>query len=80
MRHKPLPCACGKALDAATSATTAAHVDPKAGDVSVCFYCGRLYQFGPDLGLQPVDLHRAGLDPEAKRLVKRIRRVLRRPS
>lgn len=45
------PCpSCGRANDAATNANDA-KARPKKGDVSICFYCGEILEFGDDLQL-----------------------------
>ena len=41
---------CGASLDAAT----ASRATPRAGDVTVCFYCGHVLAFADDLSLRPL--------------------------
>ena len=49
----PSPCpSCGRTTDCATGAPD---TWPKPRDVTVCFYCGGVMQFGPDLKLVTVD-------------------------
>jgi len=52
-------CACGELLDAATSAPnvgTSRDARPDPGDLTVCFGCGRAYQFDAELRHVPLDV------------------------
>ena len=52
-RRKETNCyQCGEPLDSETEATKIG-TDPKPGDLSICFYCGALYEFDKTLTLQP---------------------------
>ena len=59
-------CACG--------------AEPSPGDISICWHCGNIAAFGPDLRLVPVDL--ADVEPMERARIKRVQAeiIVRRPS
>lgn len=62
---------CGKPNDAATSTTGKAK--PKAGSVSVCFYCGHIAIFGDGMRLRELtdkEMHAVAGDPRILRIQK----------
>lgn len=74
------PCpSCGVVLDGATPVEGVA--SPRAGDLTVCLYCGAPLAFTEGLGLRLVPLEELrGLNSETKRDFARLRRELaRRP-
>ena len=51
-RHRPTSCpGCGNKLDASSGNDG---VPPKAGDASLCWYCGALLLYREDLTLRPM--------------------------
>jgi len=58
---------CGKLADGATPA--GGESSPVPGDVSICFYCGAVNQYGPKLTLEPFENWAEVCQPE---LVRRI--------
>jgi hypothetical protein len=71
---------CGHKLDAATDTLRERH-RPKRGDISVCVYCAGINQWNTALQLEAVtgdELILAKADPEVKRAVAIVRRVMGR--
>jgi hypothetical protein len=61
---------CGTRMDAAAFANNAQHVEPKGGDVSLCFHCGQFTIFNDDLNLRlptPAESARLASDPEVQK-------------
>lgn len=60
---------CGKALDAQTRAD-GAQAAPSPGDVSICFYCGELLEFGDRDLVKLTDEKFARLEPPQQVMMK----------
>lgn len=74
------PCRkCGEVLDGATETT--AGTEPKAGDLSICAYCGELSLFTAAGTLEPLkEDELANMHPETKQKIKRVQaELIRRP-
>lgn len=77
-RHPSCPCpSCGREIDAATHAGRG-EATPKVGDVSVCFYCAAVLEYGPGLILLPLDIETLPIELRAKlrRMVALVRAEL----
>jgi hypothetical protein len=72
-RTPPRACVnCGQLIDAATS-PTAPKARPKAGDISVCFYCRHVQIFNSDLTLRELtdqEMHEIAGHPDVVRINK----------
>lgn len=66
---------CGKDLDGAAAAD-GKDAAPKAGDLTLCLYCGQLHEFSATLGLTMLDDVPEDADDETRDLIRRTRMAL----
>ncbi len=63
-RSAPKRClGCGRDVDAHSGDPG---TSPKPGDVSICAYCARAMQYGPELELEPLDMSELPEDVRAE--------------
>lgn len=68
---------CSYHIDSATPIEGTAI--PKPGDVNVCLNCGAILEFAADMALEEMTIHTwRQLDPEAKSLVVKAQRLIRK--
>lgn len=69
-RHKGNRCECGKLLDSST-AVDDNREPPKDGDISICWYCARVYQFNKNLTTEP--LPESEWDDDVRKAVRMVK-------
>jgi len=70
---------CNGKLERASNADEKG-VAPKAGDYSICFYCGEIHVFGPDLRVALMSAtERAEAPEEINELARKIKQYRARP-
>jgi hypothetical protein len=76
VRVPKFTCSCGKVLEAATGFQN--KQAPQPGDITLCVYCGALYQFTANMEHDPVVLDAlSGLRPKDRRLIEQAQSLIR---